>query len=216
MTAPVKLYALMVATRYVVQHRIPGDLVECGVWRGGSVQAVALTLLDMQVTDRTLHLYDTFAGMPPPTERDRRIHDAQPAEHLLATQDRDSEVWAVAGLDDVREGMAETGYPAERIQFHEGMVEQTLPGSAPEQIALLRLDTDWYESTRIEMETLYHRLSAGGVLILDDYGHWEGARQAVDEFLERTGEPLLLLPIGSGRVAVKPGLQVAASLPRNG
>ncbi|MGI8614328.1 MAG: TylF/MycF/NovP-related O-methyltransferase [Nocardioidaceae bacterium] len=206
MTAPIKLYSLVIATRYVAQHQIPGDLVECGVWRGGSMQAVALTLLECGAADRELHLYDTFAGMPPPGEQDRRLHDAQLARDLLATQDRDSDVWAVATLDDVREGMAEVGYPNQRVHFHEGMVERTLLEQVPEQIALLRLDTDWYESTRVEMEVLYDRLSPGGVLILDDYGHWAGARQAVDEFLARTGEPLLLLPIASGRIAVKPGL----------
>lgn len=206
MTSPVKLYGLVMGTRYVVRHQIPGAFVECGVWRGGSMQAVALTLAELGATDRDLHLFDTFAGMPPPTDKDRRLHDDEPAEHLLATEDRGSEVWAVASLDDVREGMADLGYPVKHIHFHEGMVEDTLPDQAPERIALLRLDTDWYESTRVELETLYQRLSPGGVLILDDYGHWEGARQAVDEFLARTGEPLLLLPIASGRIAVKPGL----------
>jgi hypothetical protein len=85
-----------------------------------------------------------------------------------------------------------------------GKVEDTIPGHAPEQIAILRLDTDWYESTRHELEHLYPRLSSGGVLLLDDYGYWEGAREAVDEFLAQTGERLLLTRMASGRLAVKP------------
>jgi len=204
MTKPVKLFGLIEATRYVVRHCIPGDIVECGVWRGGSMQAAALALLDAGVTDRELHLFDTFEGMPPPIERDRR-HDGRPAAELLASQDRNAKVWAVATLDDVRAGMLELGYPAERIHFHCGLVQDTVPAEAPERIAILRLDTDWYESTRHELENLYDRVSPGGVLILDDYGHWDGSRQAVDEFLERTGEPLLLPPTATGRITVKPG-----------
>jgi O-methyltransferase len=203
MTAPDKLFALIVATRYVVDHRIPGSIVECGVWRGGSMQAVAHTLLACGATDRDLHLFDTFEGMPEPTDRDRR-HDGTLAADLLATRAKTKSVWAVASLEDVQAGMAETGYPAERIHFHPGMVEDTIPGQAPGEIAILRLDTDWYESTKAELEHLYDRVPSGGVVLIDDYGFWQGARQAVDEFLERTGARLLLVPMASGRIAVKP------------
>lgn len=205
MTAPEKLFGLILATRYVARHGVPGDVVECGVWRGGSMQAVALTLLETSTTDRDLHLFDTFEGMPPPTDKDRRrFGKVKSAAQLMASQDRDAKIWAYAPLDDVRTAMDETGYPAERIHYHPGRVEETIPGSAPERIALLRLDTDWYESTRHELEHLYDRLSPGGVLIIDDYGGWEGCRQATHEFLEKTGEPLLLLPLKGGRIAVKP------------
>jgi O-methyltransferase len=203
MTSNEKLYGLVQATRYVVQHAIPGDIVECGVWRGGSMQAVALTLLELGATDRHLHLFDTFEGMPPPTEKDRRF-DGRSAEELLATQERDSTMWGIAGVDEVRQAMTEVDYPAELVHFHEGLVENTIPSQAPEQISILRLDTDWYESTRHELEHLYDRLSPGGVLIVDDYGHWAGARLATDDFLEKTGEALLLLPLSTGRIAVKP------------
>jgi O-methyltransferase len=203
MTSPIKIATLIEATRYVVRNRVPGAVVECGVWRGGSMQAVALTLLALGDSDRELHLFDTFEGMPEPSERDRR-HDGEPAADILARSPRTGKTWAVAGLEDVRAGMAETGYPGERIHFHPGRVEQTIPAEAPEQIAILRLDTDWYESTRHELEHLYARVPAGGVVLIDDYGYWEGARQAVDEFLARTGERLLLVPMASGRIAVKP------------
>jgi O-methyltransferase len=203
MTAHEKLHALIVATRHVVDHGIAGDIVECGVWRGGSMQAVAHALLGRGVTDRELHLFDTFAGMPEPTEEDRAL-DGTPAAQLLASSPRDANIWAVASLEDVREGMAETGYPAERIRYCVGKVEDTIPEHAPDQIALLRLDTDWYESTRHELVHLYARVPPGGVLIFDDYSVWQGARKAVDEFIATTGEPLLLVPIAAGRIAVKP------------
>ena len=203
MTSYEKLYGLVQATRYVVQHAIPGDIVECGVWRGGSMQAVALALAEQGATDRHLHLFDTFEGMPPPTEKDRRV-DGAGAEQLLATHERDSTLWAIAGLDEVQQAMREVDYPAELVHFHQGLVEDTIPAQAPERISILRLDTDWYESTRHELEHLYDRLSPGGVLIIDDYGHWAGARLATEEFLEKTAEALLLLPLDTGRIAVKP------------
>jgi hypothetical protein len=206
MTAPEKLNALILAVRYVVRYRIPGDIVECGVWRGGSMQAVARTLIEAGDTARRLHLYDTFEGMPPPTDRDRR-HDGRFAVELLATNARDSGVWAVATLDDVKEAMRETGYPQENIHYHQGRVEETIPAVMPDQVSILRLDTDWYESTRHELEHLYPRLTPGGVLLLDDYGWWEGARQAVDEWLAESGIPLLLLRMASGRIAVKPSVE---------
>jgi hypothetical protein len=205
MTGADKVYALIQAVRYVTRHRIPGDVVECGVWRGGSMQAAARTLLAMNDTSRDLHLFDTFEGMPAPSERDVRRSDERTAEELLAEEERErSLVWAVATLEDVREGFAQIPYPSERIHFVKGRVEDTIPGHAPERISILRLDTDWYESTRHELEHLYPRLSPGGVLMLDDYGYWEGAREAVDEFLEQTGERLLLVRMASGRLAVKP------------
>ncbi len=203
MTQPEKLFGLILATRYIATHEVPGDIVECGVWRGGSMQAAALTLLELGDTNRDLHLYDTFEGMTPPDDVDRRS-DGRTAAELLATSSRDSRVWGVATLDDVKAGMAEVGYPAERIHYHPGRVEDTIPHEAPETVAILRLDTDWYASTRHEFEHLYHRLSPGGVLIIDDYGYWEGSRRATEEFLEQSGAQLLLLPVGDGRIAVKP------------
>lgn len=202
MTSHWQIFALIVAVRYVVDQRVLGDIVECGVWRGGSMQAIARTLLGRGVTDRDLHLFDTFEGMPPPTEEDRRVA-GPPARELLDSSPRTSRLWGVAGLDDVRAGMSGTRYPSERIHYHAGLVEDTLPAQAPETIAPLRLDTDWYESTRHELVHLYDRVSAGGVIIIDDYDYWEGSRKAVDDFVAERGLRLLLVPIEATRVAVK-------------
>ncbi len=203
MTSPERLNAFILATRHVVKHGIPGDIVECGVWRGGSMQACAKTLLSCGATDRDLYLFDTYEGMTPPTEEDLR-RDGKSAADLLAVQGKDRPIWAVATLDDVKSGFAQLPYPAERIHYVQGKVEDTVPGQAPEQIAILRLDTDWYASTKHELDHLYERLVPGGVLLIDDYGYWQGSRQAVDEFLEATGERLLLLRMDEGRIAVKP------------
>jgi O-methyltransferase len=203
MTSYDRLFALIVAVRHLVAHDVQGAVVECGVWRGGSMQAVARTLLDLDAADRDLHLFDTFEGMPPPTEEDRRLKGAS-AEELMQSGPRPDLVRAVADLDDVRAGMEQTGYPRQRIHYHPGRVEDTIPAQAPERIALLRLDTDWYESTKHELEHLYERVTPGGVVIIDDYDYWEGARKAVDEYIAGTGAPLLLVPIDTGRIAVKP------------
>lgn len=203
MTSYDRLFALVVAVRYVVANQIPGTIVECGVWRGGSMQAVARTLMELKAADRDLHLFDTFEGMPPPQEMDRRLA-GPPAEELMRSGPRAGLVRAVADLEDVRAGMEQTGYPRERIHYHPGRVEDTIPAQAPEEIALLRLDTDWYESTKHELEHLYERVSPGGPVIVDDYDYWEGARKAVDEFIAETGARLLLVPIDTGRIAVKP------------
>jgi hypothetical protein len=203
MTSPEKLNALINAVRYVVRHGIDGDIVECGVWRGGSMMAAARTLLSTGDTKRHLHLYDTFEGMSEPTEHDHRYDGRSAAEMLAATQ-RSSPIWAYASLEDVQQAMRETEFPDERIHYYKGKVEETIPAHAPDKISILRLDTDWYESTRHELRHLYPRLSPGGVLLLDDYGWWDGARRAVDEWLAETGVPLLLLRMDVGRVAVKP------------
>ncbi len=203
MTSSDKLFGLITAVRYVVEHDIPGDIVECGVWRGGSMQAAAMALLQTGSTSRNLYLFDTFEGMPPPSEVDRR-RDGRSAAELLASADKDAPVWAVADLDDVRQGMEAVGYPADNVHYVKGVVEDTIPDQAPDVISILRLDTDWYASTRHELTHLYPRLSSGGVLIIDDYGYWQGSRKAVEEFLAETGARLLLTRISGGRLAVKP------------
>lgn len=207
MTSPERVLALHDAVRYLVANDIEGDVVECGVWRGGSMMVVAKTLLALGDA-RDLHLCDTFEGMSAPTEHDKAL-DSRTAEGMLSQAERAAgcSVWCVAGEDDVRHNLASTGYPSQHIHFVRGKVEDTLPAKAPERIALLRLDTDWYESTKHELEVLYPRLVEGGVLILDDYGYWQGARKAVDEYFAgaefATNRPLLHRIDLTGRMVVK-------------
>ena len=203
MTGPARLATLVQAVTYVVRNRIPGDIAECGVWRGGSMVTVALTLLALGDTSRRLYLYDTFEGMSEPIERDRDF-SGRSAGTLLQEEAPGAGVWAFAGLDDVKNNVLTTGYPADQIVFVPGKVEETIPATMPESLALLRLDTDWYESTRHELIHLYPLLSRLGLLIIDDYGHWQGAREATDEFLRTLPEPLYLHRIDyTARLAVK-------------
>ena len=205
MTSPERVFALCEAVKYIQKNGIAGDIVECGVWKGGSMMAIAQTLQLSGDTSRNLYLFDTFEGMAPPSENDVDVKGVS-AKALLERSDRtnDESVWCRATLDLVKSALGSTGYPTEKIRYVQGMVEQTIPGAAPAKIALLRLDTDWYESTKHEMEHLFPRLVRGGVLIIDDYGHWQGARKAVDEYVEKNNLKLLLNRIDyTGRIAVK-------------
>jgi hypothetical protein len=187
----------------VLFNKVPGDVVECGVWKGGSMMVCALTILDAQQR-RNLWLFDTFEGMSPPTEDDVDLYGRQ-AANLLEQDDRETgSVWALGTLDEVKTNIESTGYPKELVRYVKGRVEDTIPGSAPERIALLRLDTDWYESTYHELVNLYSRLSLGGVLIIDDYGHWRGSRKATDQYFAEQGiHPLLHRIDYTGRILVK-------------
>jgi len=198
MTSPARIVAVCSAVRYVEANSIPGVFVECGVWKGGSSMAAALTFK----TPRPFILFDTFEGMSAPTEHDRRAASGKSASEMLQNADRSASIWCYSPLDEVKRNISSTGYPDSHVTYVKGKVEDTVPGSAPGQIAILRLDTDWYESTRHELEHLYPRLSPGGVLIIDDYGYWTGARKAVDEYF---GGSVYLSRIDqTGRVAIKP------------
>ncbi|MCA1560508.1 MAG: TylF/MycF family methyltransferase [Acidobacteria bacterium] len=204
MTSQERVVSLVRAIRYVTENRIPGAIVECGVWKGGSMMATALTL--QTASDiRDLYLFDTFEGMTAPTENDVR-YDGKPATGLMAAAPRTDQMWAVAGLEEVERNMTRTGYPPERIHYIKGRVEQTVPAQVPcDEIALLRLDTDWYESTRHELLHLYPRVVSGGVVIFDDYFHYLGQRQAVDEYFNPLPRKPFLSRIDyTGRLLVKP------------
>ena len=206
MTSIERMYALYTATRYVVENDVPGDFVECGVWRGGSVMIIALTLLRLGSTDRALWLFDTFEGMPPPSDEDIQEMSGRAASEILAEHEKSAAdpFWGVAPRTIVEENLRRTGYPSSRIHFIEGDVLTTIPSQAPSQIALLRLDTDWYASTRHELQHLYPRIARDGVLIVDDYGYWRGARKATDEFLASLpARPLLHRIDYTGRMCVK-------------
>ncbi|MBA3301203.1 MAG: class I SAM-dependent methyltransferase [Thermoleophilaceae bacterium] len=209
MTGSRRLLATIDSARYCIKREIPGAFVECGVWRGGSVLAMILVLQEAGIDDRDLYLYDTFEGMTEPTALDVSPIDRPALETWRDAVRRDEIAWPelfgseASGESGVRETLLSSGYPAERIHLVKGPVEVTLPGTMPDRLALLRLDTDWYESTRHELVHLYPRLSQAGVLIVDDYGHWEGARRAVDEYFADLPPQLLNRIDYTGRLAVK-------------
>jgi hypothetical protein len=184
MTSLERMYALYESVRYIVKAEIQGDFIECGVWKGGSTMLISYTLQELGITNRKIYLYDTFEGMAEPTSDDFLVANNSFLASLkwqnLLAKDRNN--WAYASLDEVRKNMKATKYPENNFVFVKGKVEDTIPHTLPSSIALLRLDTDWYESTKHELEYLYPLLRNNGVLIIDDYGCWAGAKKAVDEY----------------------------------
>jgi hypothetical protein len=204
MTSVERMYALYQAVKYVVGHGIAGDFVECGVWKGGSVMLMAATLLKMNETSRNIYLYDTYAGMSKPQERDV-MHSGQPACEILAEHTAgDINEFCYATLQEVQEHLFRAPYPREKYIFVKGKVEETIPQTAPERISILRLDSDWYESTYHELKYLFPRLVVGGVIIIDDYGCWKGAREATDQYFGENQTKILLNRIDyTGRIGIK-------------
>jgi hypothetical protein len=200
------MFALYRAVNYLDANRIEGDIVECGVAAGGSMMMAALTSIVNGSSSRKIWLYDTFAGMPKPTDRDVNYRGDLARTQWASSQSGDHNEWCYTSLESVQANMALTGYPVDKLCFIKGRVEKTIPAKAPEKIALLRLDTDWYASSKHEMEQLYPRLCEGGVIIIDDYGYWDGCRQATDEFLKNLTEPAPLLNRIDqlGVIAIKP------------
>jgi hypothetical protein len=195
-TSRANIYCLCEALQYASKQKVPGDFVECGVFRGGSAMAAALMMLHLNDL-RPMHLYDTFCGMPEPSEKDVYFDGTSAFEKQALGPGGNK-----ADEAEVSANIASAGYDMSRVFLHKGLVERTLPAEAPDQIAILRLDTDWYESTKHELEHLWPRLSPGGVLIIDDYGFCAGAREAVDDFF--AGNPVLLYRIDyTARMAIK-------------
>lgn len=206
MTSAERIYGLIEAVKYITRYQIEGAIVECGVWKGGSMMAIAQTLKSEKADTRHLYLYDTFEGMPPPTEADKDFSGVDAAARLNeeSNNKKESYIWAYSALDEVKAAMALTQYNPERIQYIQGKVEDTIPASIPDKIALLRLDTDWYESTKHELEHLFPRLAKNGVLIIDDYGFWKGSRKAVDEYFAGLNMPVFLNRMDdTGRICIK-------------
>jgi len=208
MTSRERGYALYKAVEYLCGNAISGDLVECGVWKGGSSMLMALALMDCSEASRHLFLYDTYEGMTAPTSEDviawnNKSVQAKLAEERKAGKDSFSS-WS-AGREEVEANMQSTGYPEDRVHYVAGDVCETLKTVVPRKISLLRLDTDWYASTVSELEYLYPRLVSGGILIIDDYGHFKGARQAVDGYFRKIKNfPYMSRIDYTGRVIVKP------------
>lgn len=211
LTSPERVIALCQAVRHLVRAGIDGAFAECGVWRGGSSLAMVHTLLSLGVEDRDIYLYDTYDRMPEPGPEDVDYRGVTAADNDAAAVRGEPypAFFDYLPYAEVQATFAETGYPEARLHFVKGLVEDTVPAQAPDTIALLRLDTDYYQSTKHELTHLAPRIPAGGILLIDDYGHFRGCQKAVDEFVGQeaeTGRHLFLNRIDySGRLIVMPG-----------
>ncbi len=202
MTGEHRQWTLLKAVDYLDRRSIPGDIVECGVWRGGNMMMVKAARGASPIHRRQF-LYDTFAGMTEPTDDDIGADGRQPRLIHRKSQSDGHNEWAYASLEEVTGNFRRFGLLDDDVILTKGPVEETLRRpDLPDEIALLRLDTDWYESTKVELEILYPRLAPGGVLIIDDFGTWLGARKAVEEYFEQQGPFLFAVDRGC-RMAIK-------------
>jgi hypothetical protein len=186
------------------ENKIEGDFIECGVYRGGQIMAMMIAMNDLN-TKRDIYLYDTFQGLPKPEdwEISKKGKSALKKYNKLKTENGFSD-WCRAYIDEVKKNVFSIPYDKSKIHFVEGMVEDTLKKANHDKIALLRLDTDFYSSTKVEMEILYPKLVSGGALIIDDYNYWSGSKKAVNEYFEKNNINLKLEHrTGSGAFMIK-------------
>lgn len=207
MTSPARGYALWRAVEHITRERVPGCMIECGTWKGGSAMLMLLAARHFGWRGKLL-LFDTFAGMPEPGEHDvdYKGNDAHTLMKKVADSRETAPVWAYATLDEVKVNVLRVAGDKVEVHFIRGLVENTLENTKTGVISLLRLDTDFYESTAVEMQILYPKLCHNGILLIDDYGHWGGCRKAIDEYLEQmtSGVRPFLIPVDyTGRIAVK-------------
>jgi len=167
-----RLRGLYRGVHRVVRENVRGDFVECGTARGGSAALIGLTLKRLNA-ERRLWVFDTFTGLPAPTKDDP---DYDIAKNYTGT--------CVGTLDEVRDLLARYDI-LEDTTLVKGLFQDTLAGAAIGEIAFLHIDGDWYDSVQCCLESLYARVTPGGIIQIDDYGHWAGARKAADEFLHK-------------------------------
>ncbi len=206
MTSIERMYSLYCSVNFIIRNEIKGDFVECGVWKGGSAMLIAKMLSNYKENNRKIFLYDTFEGMSEPTEMDKDILGGEANIRMQNSLKSDqNSIWCYSSIEEVKENLRTTGFALSNINMIKGKVEDTIPGTMPpDTIALLRLDTDFYESTLHELNHLYPLLNTDGVLIIDDYGHWQGCKKAVDEYFEKEKVKMLLNRIDyTGRVGIK-------------
>lgn len=170
-----RLQKLIQLAKYVNQHNIPGDFVECGVYKGGSAAVIAQSLGEQ----RHLWLYDSFAGMPATGEK-----DGEAAKEYIGE--------CLSSIDDVRQVMARVGTKPSQYTIKPGWFDQTFQAQLPQQVALLHCDADWYDSVKLVLKTFYPLIPEGGCVILDDFGYWEGCRAAFYDFCYQYDEKPVL------------------------
>jgi hypothetical protein len=179
-----RMYLLSQAILNAKEKKLEGDFVECGIWRGGNIILYKL-LNDFYSLNKTIFAYDTFEGMTTPEDIDIDFIGNSANKQLIANKKSENlvNINCISTIHSVKKNILKYSN-LENINFVIGAVERSLllEKNLPKKISVLRLDTDWYASTKIELEILYPRLVRGGVLIIDDYGHWQGARKATDEY----------------------------------
>ena len=200
--------SLYQSINYIYKNNIKGDFVECGVFMGGSAMMISFAMKDFEKINtsvKNIWLYDTFEGMANPTVHDENILNQKAIIELKNKKKKENskDIWAYSSIDYVKQNIKKTYIDPERVKYIKGLVEETLIENKPKKISLLRLDTDFYESTKKELEELYPLLEKGGIIIIDDYGHWKGCKKAVDEYFKNKKNIFFQQVDYSGLIGVK-------------
>jgi hypothetical protein len=199
------------AVRYILDNNIEGDLVECGV-DNGNFERIWIGELMKHNATRHIHLYDTFGGLTEPSQYDYTCKNAtiykMNNDEVYNTWKKQiindtTNGWCFTPLEKVQQSLNSTGYPQEYLHYVVGDVMETLKDTSkiPEKIAILRLDTDWYESSKYELEQMYNNVVTGGIIIFDDYYHWDGQRRATDEYFKSINMQYDFVNIGNAKTA---------------
>ena len=189
-TTQERQWALIQSIKYIKNNNIKGDIVECGVFRGGNI-AIIKSLSKKLNINKKIFAYDTYEGMSEPSKFDVDIKLNKSAEELMKETSKEKlkgdNIWCYSDLDSVKKNILKISMDTKNIFFVKGDVNKTLriKQNLPKKISLLRLDTDFYISTKVSLEILYPRLVKNGVLIIDDYGSWEGCKKAVDNYFKK-------------------------------
>ena len=195
---PTSSYTVYNCLKHIIQNKIKGDLVECGVFKGKMIAVMIETLNFYNSSEKNIYLYDTFEGMTPNSEVDKHVDTGQKNQVKLEKGDN------YCDIESVQKNLENFNYDEKKIFYIKGDVKETLEGRLPDQISLLRLDTDFYESSLIELEKLYPKVNNSGFVIYDDYGHWIGQKKATDEFFTNKNiKPFLVRTSRKERLEVK-------------
>ena len=204
MTGFDRMFFLIKAIEHIKNNNVKGDFVECGVWRGGNLILFQKMMEKLKIKKK-IFAYDTFEGMTEPT-----VHDVM----LIANKANAKKIWdknpnkiiklAECSIDQVKENYKKNTQKNKNLICIKGPVEKTLKiiKNLPKKISILRLDTDWYESTKIELDVLFPRLEKNGILIIDDYGVWKGAKKATDKYFKNKTKTMFKIDI-TGRFIIK-------------
>lgn len=193
------------AIKYLNDAKIDGAIVECGVYKGGGIMAALMACQFLNIKGRDIYLYDTFEGMPYPDQIDAYTTGVSAAEDYMRFIRSDgTSGWVRSALEDVKKNIAMINYNECKLHYTKGLVEDTIPNTVPRSIALLRLDTDFYSSTKHELVHLYPLVEKGGVIFIDDYGAFLGSKLAVDDYFESQNiKPYLIRVDSNVRLYIK-------------
>ena len=206
MGGELRMSVLINLVKLINQKKIKGDFVECGVWRGGNIILFQKLIEYFSIKNKIIYGYDTFEGMTPPSKFDI-YQNKKTAKFLMSKEKKNHNlehtIHAICSLDQVKKHINDAT-KINNIKLIKGDVVKTLKinQNLPKKISILRLDTDFYDSTKIELEILYPRIQTGGVLIIDDYGEWKGSKKAVDEYF-KNNMPFLHIIDQSSRYLIK-------------